>query len=153
MTFAVLNKPHEWVAAGLFVLFGLFASLMAWRTWHGEPPLPVRARSSSADFVFGVNTFGRFFVSGNLPIASLFLTLPVFLTIVHFNEDAHLIVVQIILWPLEVFSLLVCVLSGIFMFTLAVFGWPEFLIPPKWRHLPGESPGDAGPSSGHPQGS
>jgi hypothetical protein len=60
MTFAVLNKPHEWVAAGLFVLFGLFASLMAWRTWHGEPPLPVRARSSSADFVFGVNTFGRF---------------------------------------------------------------------------------------------
>jgi hypothetical protein len=93
------------------------------------------------------------FVSGNLPIASLFLTLPVFLTIVHFNEDAHLIVVQIILWPLEVFSLLVCVLSGIFMFTLAVFGWPEFLIPPKWRHLPGESPGDAGPSCGHPQGS
>jgi hypothetical protein len=139
MTFAVLNKPHEWVAAGVFVLIGLFALLMAWRTWHGKPPLPVRARPSSADFFFGINTFGRFLVSGNLPIAGLFLTLPMFLTILHFNEDTDLIVVHIILWPFEVFSLLACVLSGISVFTLAMFSWPKSLIPPKWRHLPGES--------------
>jgi hypothetical protein len=77
VTFAVLNKPHEWAGAGIFVLFGLFASLMAWRTWQGKPPLPVRAGSSGADFVFGVNTFGRFFVSGNLAMAGFFLALPI----------------------------------------------------------------------------
>jgi hypothetical protein len=139
MTFAVLNRPHEWAAAGGFVVFGLFASLMAWRTWHGKTPLPVPARPGPADFVFGVNTFGRFFVSGNLSVAVMFLTFPTSLTILHFNEGTHLIAVHIVLWPLEVISFTLCVLSGISVFTLALFSWPEFLIPPKWRHLPGDS--------------
>jgi hypothetical protein len=142
-TFAVLNKPQQWQGAGVFVLFGLFVSLMAWRTWHGKSPLPAPARPGAADFVFGVNTFGRFFVSGNLAMAIFCLTLPISVTILHFNEGSRLILVHIILWPLEVFSFVVCVLSGCFIFTLAAFSWPEFLIPPKWRHLPGENTGAA----------
>jgi hypothetical protein len=139
MTFAVLSNAGAWEGAGVFVLFGLLTSVMAWRTWHGKTPLPVRTRPGAADFVFGVNTFGRWFVSGNLSIAAMFLTLPISLTILHFNEGTHLIVVHIILWPLEVLCFTLCVLSGITVFTLALFSWPEFLIPPKWRHLPGET--------------
>ena len=138
MIYGVLNEPHQWFAAALFMAFGLYVAFMAWRTWHGKPPLPVRARGRSADFIFGVNTFGRFMVMGNLPIASFSLSLPIFLTILHFNEGTDSLAVSLILWPLEIASLLVCVLSGFAIFTLALFTWPKFLIPPKWRDLPSD---------------